>query len=375
MPIRTKHLFIDATVVGTRVTGIERYASEITRALIAKDVSVGYEVTILVARNSSWWRDRLFRSVSVRRSVFDSRLLTEQVWIPRVLLGAAPSVCFFPAFPPSPLVFHLARNTRIVRTVYDAVMWRHPETLPWKNKLYMRPLETYGISRYHFIATISKSAESELCEFFPDAASKIENCGIGLDPAKFSVAHENCAVIRSKYHLPESFILSVGTLEPRKNLLFLLEVVDQIRKRHCEVCIVLAGRFGWGTEALRAKVHALSLEDNVRVIGAVSDDDIAQLYRMAAVLAFPSLYEGFGLPIIEAMASGTPVVASNTSSMPEAAGTAATLLPPDDTRAWADALSEIIRDSNRATEMSQAGLRQAQRFRWDSVAENIVRHL
>lgn len=365
------HILVDATCATNRITGFERYTREVCRALTTLCAEKQTKVSILLAHGASWLGDTP-RNVTVKHSPFNKRLLTEQVWIPKEIYSLQPDVCFFPGFPPSPTLRY--SRTRIMKTVYDGVLWNRPETLSLRAKLYLKPLETLGMSFYDVIHTISDSSAREIAQIFPLAASRIVNSGIGTDVARYqhAVPCTQQDRVRAKYDLPDRFFLSVGTLEPRKNLTFLLRVIAKLRQKQPEIKLVIAGRHGWGTETFMETLRALELAEVVYLLGAVDDEDLPALYQMADVFVFPSLHEGFGLPIVEAMAAGAPVIASNTTSIPEAAGDAAILLSPTDEKAWIQALDEVLNSEELRHRLRAAGRIQASKFTWEKVAERIL---
>jgi glycosyltransferase involved in cell wall biosynthesis len=167
----------------------------------------------------------------------------------------------------------------------------------------------------------------------------------------------------------ESYILGVGTLEPRKNWPMLLKVYDVLRREYrISVPLVLVGGKGWKYREIFDTISRLGLDSHVLHLSGVSDVQLAHLYRSAGVLAFPSHYEGFGLPALEAMHAGCPVVASNRGSLPEVVGDAAISLDPDDLDGWVMALQLVLRDSEYAQSLALAGLNQARKFTWAKTA-------
>ncbi len=164
----------------------------------------------------------------------------------------------------------------------------------------------------------------------------------------------------------------MGTLEPRKNVPRLLEAYARLRRRGNAPLLVLAGARGWQHAAIDARVAALGLADTVRFLGYVPPAELPLCYNAASVFAYPSLYEGFGLPPLEALACGTPVVTANTSSVPEAVGDAALLVDPRDSAALADALAAALTDRVLRDRLRQAGLAQARRFSWRQMAEQTL---
>lgn len=201
----------------------------------------------------------------------------------------------------------------------------------------------------------------------------------GVDAAKLSViplgvAERFQADLRSpgfaaRYALPERYILSVGVLEPRKNHACLIAALQRLHERGERIALVLAGRQGWRWQDPLAAGHLAHLRPFVHLHRDVPDADLPELYARASVFAYPSLYEGFGLPVVEAMASGTPVVASRTSALPETVGDAALLADPHDPRAWADQLLDVLRDAALRARLRTAGLARARQLRWRHTAE------
>jgi glycosyltransferase involved in cell wall biosynthesis len=183
------------------------------------------------------------------------------------------------------------------------------------------------------------------------------------------------APVRAKYKLPDDYILHVGTLQPRKNLIRLIEAMQAIRHAQRQVGIrnltlVLAGQPGWLSAPVLAKAREHS--DVVRLLGYVPDEDLAGLYSGARAFVFPSLYEGFGFPVLEAMACGTPVICSDTSSLPELVGEAALLVDPTDTSALASAVARVLSEDNLRAALVEKGFVQARKFSWDRTARETL---
>lgn len=360
-------LVIDATIAGSRMSGLERYTTEVGGRLAAIKADEGMEVSLLIRRGSrAEWAKRLpHRADLLVESPSVSSLVTQQFWIPRMLQRKQADVAFFPGFPPSPLTFQQPR-LRTVRTIFDAVMWAAPETTSRKNKLYYRPLETFGSHHYSQIHTISQHARAEIEHYLPWTVGRVAVSGCGV-----SASSEPDPRGARAFGVEGAYLLFVGTIEPRKNLPFLLDVFTDILREQPAVKLVIAGRPGWGQTVLAEQIVAKGVEGAVVLTGAISEAMLSALYREAAMLVFPSLYEGFGLPVVEAMKQGLPVISSDAASLPEVAGDAAITLAPHDKLAWTNAIRGILGDESLRRQMCNKGKLQAKRFEWDAVARRI----
>jgi glycosyltransferase involved in cell wall biosynthesis len=363
-------LLVDATSATDRISGLERYTREIVTALSSVVSKRGFLLVVLLPSGASWIRQT--PAVQLHRSRFSSRIATEQLWIPWIIRRLNPSIAFFPAFPPSPLVFW--SGVPIVKTVHDVVLWRHSKTISWKARAYFRPQETYGIHRYQRIHTVSAASGADISALFPRIASRVVISGNGVDLEHFAAepAPSRVEATLSRLGLPRRYILAVGTIEPRKNYPFLAGVTQSLIERGDEINLVLAGRPGWGRNQLVDTIERLGLGERVHFAGPVDDDDLHCLYRGALLLAMPSVQEGFGLPIIEAMAAGTPVVASDLPSLKEVAGHAGVLLEVGDHERWVSGMERLIHDEALRKHLIKLGRERAEKFSWPSVATRIL---
>jgi glycosyltransferase involved in cell wall biosynthesis len=179
------------------------------------------------------------------------------------------------------------------------------------------------------------------------------------------------AQFRARKELPEQFVLYVGTLEPRKNLTTLLDAYSQV-VRSSNAPLIVGGGKGWLYDAVFERLEALGLRDRVHFVGYLDEEDLPLWYAAATVFVFPSLYEGFGMPPLEAMACGTPVVTSNTTSLPEVVGDAGLMVSPRDAEALAEALLRLLRDADLRAELRARGLQRARTFSWRASAERTL---
>jgi glycosyltransferase involved in cell wall biosynthesis len=199
--------------------------------------------------------------------------------------------------------------------------------------------------------------------FFGVPLSQIDVVVPGVNGRYRPLPPEQITAFRQHHNLPDRFILHVGTLQPRKNISTLLDAFAKLDDK--DVCLVLAGGKGWLYDEIFAQIEALDLVDRVIFPGYVADEDLPLWYSAAALFAFPSVYEGFGMPVVEAMACGTPVVAANASSIPEAVGAAGLLFDPQDAAQLTERMASVLGDSGLWATMRATGLHHAQNFSWE----------
>jgi glycosyltransferase involved in cell wall biosynthesis len=260
-----------------------------------------------------------------------------------------------------------------VVTIHDCIHLMFPQYLP--NRLayaYARAQMWSAARRSDCILTVSEASKRDILHLFNVPPEKIVVVYNAID-SHFAVTPSEEAVsrVRERYQLDHKFVLYVGNIKPHKNLVRLIEAFHQLRQGElADLKLLIIGDQISKLPSLRRAVHRHKLHKQVRFLGYVGDDQLAILYRLASVFVFPSLYEGFGLPPLEAMASGTPVVASNVSSLPEVVGDAAVLVNPYDVDAIVDGLRRVLTDPALAANMSRKGIERAREFSWErSVAK------
>jgi len=294
--------------------------------------------------------------------------LREQVHVPWVLRRERPNVYHAPHY-----VLPAGVRCPSVVTIHDCIHLMFPQYLP--NRVayaYARAQMWSAARRSNCILTVSEASKRDILHLFNVAPEKIVVVYNAID-SHFSVtpSEEAVARVRERYQLDHPFVLYVGNIKPHKNLVRLIEAFDELRRGELEdLKLLIIGDQISKLPALRRAVHRHKLHKHVRFLGYLADDQLAILYRLASVFAFPSLYEGFGLPPLEAMASGTPVVTSNVSSLPEVVGGAAVLVDPYDVDAIVDGLRRVLTNPTLAAEMRQKGIARAREFSWErSVAK------
>lgn len=255
-------------------------------------------------------------------------------------------------------------------TIHDASLFLFNQYHPWSRLVALRLLLPQVARRAEAVITVSQASRQDLIRV------------LNLDPAKVQVVYSAAgpefrplrdetqrAQLRQKYNLPDKFVLFVGTIEPRKNLLRLVAAFAQVQAHHPDCHLVLVGPNGWMMNgALEKEVAAADLAGKVHILGFVPQADLPGIYSLAAVFAFPSLHEGFGLPLLEAMACGTAVLTSNCSAMPEVSGTAAYLVEPHSTTSIADGLNTLLASSAQRDWHIGQGFERVAHFSWVQTA-------
>jgi glycosyltransferase involved in cell wall biosynthesis len=259
--------------------------------------------------------------------------------------------------------------------VYDLIAFNKVAKPQKRAQLIEKATLKRAVAKAERIIAVSESTARDLAERYPEAQPKTDLAFPGVDSMFRDHPEAELRPLRDRLKLRE-FILSTGTIEPRKNLARLVKAYsflpEALRERYP---LLLVGKLGWDHQEVFDAIAETRMGSFVRHVGYVSDQDLAGLYSAATVFAYPSLYEGFGLPVVEAMASGTPVITSNVSSMPEAAGDAAVLVDPLQPKDIATALRTLLESPAEQDKLTTAGLAQAKKFTWDKTAEAVRRSI
>jgi len=264
-------------------------------------------------------------------------------------------------------------RVRSVFTLHDVAYLVFPQYHLLQNRLYLTLMMPRFLARADCVIAVSEATRRDALRFYRLNPEKIVVIPEGVAP-RFRPESEpdRLSAVREKYALPERFILYVGTIEPRKNLLTLLDAYAALRPHQPQVGLVIAGDKGWLYESFFKRQRSLGLEDQVTLTGYVPDRDLPTLINCAEVFAFPSIFEGFGLPPLEAMACGVPVVCSAASSLPEVVNDAGLLVAPDDVRGWVEALKRVLTDPALGADLRARGLARARRFTWEATARKTL---
>jgi glycosyltransferase involved in cell wall biosynthesis len=290
------------------------------------------------------------------------RIMWEQVCAPLVLSRIRPDLLHGMAF-----ALPLAWNGPAVVTIFDLSFLRYPDRLPQARRAYLAALTRISARKASRIIAISDSTREEVSRLLGIPADRIDVAYPGVNEGFARCSAEDVQAFRQHQGLPERFILYLGTLEPRKNLGMLVRAYARLPQRHA-VRLVLAGARGWQADPILSLIEELGLSQNVILTGYIPSETLPLWYNAAEVFVYPSVYEGFGIPALEALACGVPVIASNVTSLPEVVGKAGVLLPPADEQAWADAIAALLDDPQRRRELGALGEQRARMFTWKETA-------
>jgi glycosyltransferase involved in cell wall biosynthesis len=359
---------IDLTSCWRRPTGIFRYTTEMAKHLLM------LPETEPALRYVFFFSHEVHPDFMPLRHAFEAvicptsnELFVKQFWFPWVLPRLHLDIMHYPAFPPPYLQLS---DVRTIITFHDAGPWRYPGAQTLHGRLYFRILLARGLRTSARVVTVSKHAKSEIGHFLGNYyLPKISIAPGAGRPAFGQVVSETCRQqVRADHHLPDSYFLTVSTVEPRKNLPTLFDAYTQLKQQLGQDCptLVVVGRKGWNCEDILRYMAAI--QEHVLFLDHISDQDLIAIYQMATCFIFPSLYEGFGLPVVEAMTAGCPVITTTGSSLPEVAGDAALLVDPLDSGEMARAMQRVLQDTALQQSMIAAGRIQAAHFSWEETA-------
>ncbi len=367
---------IDYTSALRQGAGIGRYARELVDAILATPAPHNFVLMAAKAGLSAHWRHEQTRLLGLaaapERLRFRGLPLTDN-WVARlwqrlrmplpaeVITGGID--CFYsPDFVLPPL----RSSTRALLTVHDLSFIRHPETFTPALQQYLQTAVPRSIARADFILADSIATQRDLVELLHVPVERVTVLYSGLASGfQETPEDDERGRLQARYGIgARPYILTVGTLQPRKNYTRLMQACDPLIASG-DLELVIVGKPAWLAEPI---LEAAAQRPHTRLLGFVADADLPALYRQATVFAFPSLYEGFGLPIVEAMACGTPVVGSAVSSIPEVVGDAGLLVDPLDVDGWQTALQRVVEDSALRAELRGRGLSRAGQFSWSRAA-------
>ncbi len=370
---------IDGSRLSGRQTGTEIYSQQVIATLTAQAQARGHIVRVYV-------RERVILPAVPNEVIhIQQRHLWTHLGLAREVARRPPDALFIPSHV-LPLSCAWHKTPRTVVTIHD-VGYRHfPQAHTMRQRLYLDWSTAFTARFANKLIVDSHATQRDVGRFYGVHPSKMTVALLGRVPVP-EISADAVQAMRAKFNLPTDtpYVLHVGTRQPRKNLRRLMEAfafaigvergawsVERGTRIAPRPVLVLAGGAGWGGEDLHAEAQRLGITDQVRLTGYVDDLEKAALLRHAAAYACPSLYEGFGLPMLEAQSVGVPVICSNTSSLPEVAGDGALLFDPLDVPAMAQALTQVLTDPDTHARLVLAGNNNLARFSWDTCAAIVL---
>ena len=353
-----------------QLTGVQHYAREVTRALCVLEPG-DVDFTVFAGREGRGAGEDLPLAASpVPANGPIQGMVWEQTVLRRMAGKACTDVLFNPAnlaplFPPVPSVV----------TIHDLSFLLFPEYFSRSFGVYYRHIIPMIIDQSTAIITDSESSRKDLVEHLGAPPDKVTAIHLGVSPVfRGRIRKEDLETVRRRHGLPQKFFLSVSSLEPRKNLARLVQAYRMLTpevKEDQKLVLVGAGNRLFADPGLSGELARIAA-GAVVTPGYIPEEDLPAVYRMATALVFPSLYEGFGLPVLEAMAAATPVITSNRSSLPEVAGQAAVLVDPESTEEIAAAMELVAQDSGARNLLIERGKKRASGFTWEKTAKQTL---
>ncbi|MGM0838448.1 MAG: glycosyltransferase family 4 protein [Bacillota bacterium] len=358
-------IVLDLTIVNnpSKITGVERVAIESVRELLNIGENINYSV-LCSKKGHSYIVKELGLSenkkIKVYKSFTNNRVLTDQVWIPMIINKIKPSLIYY-----TTLGIPIINKYPFIMIIHDAVAWKLPKTISKGMKYYYKPLIEHASQKKtcRKIITVSEFSKKEIINTLKIKPSKIMVNYLGVTP--------KIVAYRKKLNQSESkddYIITIGTLEPRKNIQGLIEAFCLLKSHYnYNGKLLIVGREGW-IDSLN--VNHKIIQDVV-FTGFVTDEELTKLIMNAKVYVFPSLYEGFGLPLLEAMYLGTPTTCSNVASLPEIGGESACYFNPEDSADIAKTINDVLTNETRRKEMIRSGYDRADLFKWSYFSEKL----
>lgn len=372
-------------LVEGRRTGVEEYTLNLLLNLFEIDKKNDYILFLnswkKPAGDFSWTKK--YPNVEVKRFNIPNKLLNFLFWYltwPKIdkMIGGA-DIFFFPN-----LIFGaVSKRCKAVNTIHDLSFERYPEYFSLKRRLWHIFINPKKIClRADQIIAVSQSSRSDIISLYKINPKKIEVIYSAVIDKFAPVDRNNASLVKvkEKYGLPYKFILYLGTIEPRKNIVGLVQAYSQLQKFAHEsgdeelkkYKLVIAGEKGWLGGKIFWEINKAAFKKNIYLISFVSDKDKEYIYNLASLFVYPSFFEGFGFPPLEAMKCGTPVVASNNSSLPEVVGKAGILVDPDKPDEICRAMKEVLADRQFYDKLAREGFEKSQEFDWKKTASSFL---
>lgn len=371
-----------------RRTGVEEYTINLLKEVFHLDAQNEYRIFFNSWKDSlldwSWLQE--FPNVRIEKFQIPNKILNLCFWylnwpkIDRMLGGV--DVFFMPNL----TFYSLSQKAKLIITLHDLSFERYPEMFSLKKRLWHYLVGPKKIcEQAEKIIAVSQSTKDDLIGLYKIQPEKISVIHSGISD-KFKVIDRNdkqLIATKEKYQLPYRFILYLGTIEPRKNIISLIQAFDQFKKQAQDennadlkkYKLVIAGHDGWLMKEILAEINSSPYREDILKIDFVAEEDKEYFYNLASLFVFPSFFEGFGFPPLEAMRCGVPVITSNSSSLPEIVNGGGIMIDPNRPSEITTAMREILSNKSLHEELIKKGLQQAQKFDWKKSAKKFITHL
>jgi len=366
-----KRIGIDATALPAQPVGAGNYIIQLVKALAKMDLD--YEFIVFAQKSK---RDLFgiplnsnlhWEIVADKSPMY--RLMWEQTTFPRLVHRAELDLLHS---------LHYTKPVRLgcpsVVTIHDMTFFLFPHLHTRSKRIFFPFAIRSSIRRADALIAISESTRQDSIRLLGISPQKIFTTMLGITD-EFRVVKDKGLLekVREKYDLPEAFVLYVGLVEPRKNIPFLIRAYKSLVDEGIQHNLVIVGRFGWMYHEVFKQIEELGLEDRVQFTGYMPQDDLPMVYNLASLFVYPTKYEGFGFPTLEAMACGTPVVTTAISSLPEIVGNAGILVPPGDEQELTGAMVEVLSDPIFYDQLRTRGLQRSEQFTWERTARETLK--
>lgn len=361
---------INAQILTDGRTGVTRFAQNIIQSF----PRIGVQHTFVIFGNSPLlsFEERNVELVRTASCINSSskRILWEQLILPRLARKHNLDCMFYPDHTSSLFQEHVPQSIML----HDLAPYAMPDTFSAARRIYKQFAIARSVRNAQIIFSDSQSTRTEALKYFPGIGNKIHVVPLGLEHTIARVEDESVlAAIRKRYSLREPFLLFIGTLEARKNVLRLIRAFAEGRRLYgWKHSLVLAGAPGHGYDGIAQLIRQEGIQEHVIVTGYIDNSDLSSFYSLADIFIYPSLYEGFGFPPLEAMKCGCPVVVSNTTSLPEVVGDAGVYINPYDEQSIRTGIHSLVGDASLKNKFIQSGRARSMQFTWEKTVQTMI---
>lgn len=364
-------ILLDATSIPPQPVGAGIYIQHLVREMLFSRSN--FEYFVFAHKNDfclfnldDSYRERFLFLPDFGRG---SRIFLEQIYYPKII--AKQEIDLFHGLHYS---FPLIKTCPKIVTIHDLTYFTNPGKHIWIKRYYFQFFIKKACQKADQILTVSNNTKEDLIKILGCDIKKITTTQLGVDAVFFEEESDQVKEkLRQKYELPNNFILFIGLIEPRKNVPLLIKAyLNLVDHQNLDCDLVIAGRWGWESEAILAEIKQHPNCSKIHFLGYIEESEKPALYQLAKIFVYPSMYEGFGLPVLESMASGTPVITTNISSMPEIVKDCGILIEPNNQIALENAIMTLVHDSSLRETFSKKGKLRAHEFSWQNTVNQTL---